>query len=904
VGTGPDAVVPPHPGHTPTSTLGAALVADINPGSPGSNPGWLTNVFGTLFFAAQGPGQGLLGVGGGTELWKSDGTAAGTSLVKDINPGSISSNPMDLTRVGTTVFFSANDGIHGRELWKSDGTAAGTRMVEDIGVGDSDSGPANLTNFNGKLFFTDTDPLHGTELWKSDGTAAGTVMVKDINPGPGDSDPTELTVAGGKLYFLADDGNGPTLWTSDGTPGGTKRIGATFNIDDLTAANGRLFFRTSFNGGYYVQSSLWTSDGTAAGTIDLYDFPPGGILIENFTAFNGALFFDDGFSLWKSNGTAAGTSLVADLPGLGADPVGLTPVGSTLYFGYMDDGDFHWHLGKSDGTAAGTVDVKQLNNDGPPDEFTGVTGGFTPNTGRLYFTEDDGSHGDELWTSDGTAANTVMLRDINPGSGSSSPSDLRLGGLFGGALYFAADDGQHGVELWVAENFTPPKVTHVPDQVSAEGAKVALPIHALNGPLTYSATGLPAGLSIDSGTGLISGRVGNRDAVGSPYSVTVTVVDGALFSDSTTFNWVVTDPTIPTLSNPVLEVSIAGQPASLQLTAKDADGDPLTVSAHNLPPGLSINGSTGLISGTIAGNAAGIYLTVVSVSDGTNTSGVSFLWVVHANTPPVVSNPGPQNSNEGNAISLAVSASDADGDPLTYSASGLPQGLSINGSTGVISGTVGNQAAGSYTVTVSVSDGLTTAGATFTWTVNDITPPVLTNPGPQTSNEGNTIGLVLSASDADGDPLTFSAANLPPGLSINSGTGKISGTLANQAAGTYQVTVSASDGFNTTSLTFTWTVNDITPPVLVNPGNQANTLGDVVTLAVSAGDADGDPLTYFAGNLPPGLSIDGGTGVISGTVTAPTVLGSPYLVTVFASDGQNTGSVSFLWTFNGVAPGS
>jgi hypothetical protein len=181
---------------------------------------------------------------------------------------------------------------------------------------------------------------------------------------------------------------------------------------------------------------------------------------------------------------------------------------------------------------------------------------------------------------------------------------------------------------------------------------------------------------------------------------------------------------------------------------------------------------------------------------------------------------------------------------------------------------------------------------------------VLTNPGPQTSNEGNTIGLAITASDADGDPLTYSATGLPPGLSISSSTGQISGTVGNHAGGTYQVTVSASDGFSSTSLTFTWTVNDVTPPVLVNPGNQANTLGDVVTLAVLATDADGDPLTYFASNLPPGLSIDVNTGVITGTVTASTVIGSPYTVTIFVSDGQNTDSISFLWTFNGLAPGS
>src|SRR5262249_40555286 len=120
----------------------------------------------------------------GRELWKSDGTAAGTVLVKDINPGSTSSCPRNLTNVNDTLFFVADDGIHARELWKSEGTAADTVMVRDINTAKSEAADAGkLTNLNGTLLFAADDGKNGDELWKSDGTAAGTVMVKDINPG-------------------------------------------------------------------------------------------------------------------------------------------------------------------------------------------------------------------------------------------------------------------------------------------------------------------------------------------------------------------------------------------------------------------------------------------------------------------------------------------------------------------------------------------------------------------------------------------------------------------------------------------------------------------------------------------------------------------------------------------------
>jgi len=98
--------------------------------------------------------------------------------------------PRDLINVGGTLFFSADDGINGRELWKSDGTAAGTVMVEDINPGPATCFPSgiasgSLTAMCGTLFFSADDGTHGRELWKSDGTTAGTVLVKDINPGSG-----------------------------------------------------------------------------------------------------------------------------------------------------------------------------------------------------------------------------------------------------------------------------------------------------------------------------------------------------------------------------------------------------------------------------------------------------------------------------------------------------------------------------------------------------------------------------------------------------------------------------------------------------------------------------------------------------------------------------------------------
>ena len=155
----------------------------------------------------------------GRELWKSDGTAAGTVLVKDINPaGTAQISASAWANVNGTLFFTADDGQHGAELWKSDGTESGTVLVKDISPGQYYSSlPDNLTAAGGLLAFTadqrDHDSDTGVEVWVSDGTAIGTVLLKDIDPF-GSSYPGWLTSSGGTLFFSARDFglHGQELW--------------------------------------------------------------------------------------------------------------------------------------------------------------------------------------------------------------------------------------------------------------------------------------------------------------------------------------------------------------------------------------------------------------------------------------------------------------------------------------------------------------------------------------------------------------------------------------------------------------------------------------------------------------------------------------------------------------------
>ena len=188
------------------------------------------------------------------------------------------------------------------------------------------------------------------------------------------------------------------------------------------------------------------------------------------------------------------------------------------------------------------------------------------------------------------------------------------------------------------------------------------------------------------------------------------------------------------------------------------------------------------------------------------------------NATPVLSAIGDQAGNVGETVSLAVSASDADLDTLIYSASGLPDGLSINAGTGAVTGAPTMENA--YTTTITVSDGADTDDETFTWTIGPLLneAPVMSAIGDQRTAVGVAATMAIHASDADSDALSFSASGLPPGFSINTQSGVIEGKC--MKAGVYSVTISATDGALTASAAFTWTIAERADP-FVDPDTVA-----------------------------------------------------------------------------------
>ena len=416
-----------------------------------------------------------------------------------------------------------------------------------------------------------------------------------------------------------------------------------------------------------------------------------------------------------------------------------------------------------------------------------------------------------------------------------------------------------------------PALTNPGNQTSAENTAVSLQLGASDpdgDAVTYSATGLPPALTVNATTGVIAGTLSYTSA--GTYSVAATAADGSLAS-SQTFTWTVTNVNrAPTLTAPANRTSAENATISLQLVASDPDGDAVTYSATGLPPSLTVNVTTGLISGTLSYTSAGTYSVTATAADGSLASSQTFTWTVtNVNRAPTLTAPANRTSAENATVSLQLVASDPDGDAVTYSATGLPPALTVNVTTGLISGTLSYTSAGTYSVTATASDGTLSNSKTFTWTVTNVNrAPTLTASPDQTSAENTTVSLQLVASDPDGDAVTYSATGLPPTLTVNAATGLISGTLSYTSAGTYSVTATASDGSLASSPTFTWTVTNVNrAPTLTASPDQTSAENTAVSLQLVASDPDGDALTYSATGLPAALTINATTGLITGTLS-------------------------------------
>jgi ELWxxDGT repeat protein len=363
------------------------------------------------------------------------------------------------------------------------------RQVNDSGTGQPVMYPSYITEYAGQLYFRGSDFPGGTnsELWQSDGQTAQ--RAADINPGNAGSSPSYLAVHDSTLYFGATGASGgPKLWQYTPATGAMLAPGSASqagNPEELISFGGQLYYRAFRSN---IGSELWRFDGLSQTPFDTFA-GTGSSLPQHFAEFNGALYFSangtpsQGSELWRYTGTGVPTEPARIYPNNGSSPEHLTVFGNQLYFS-ANDGAHGRELWRFNGSAA------SLAADIVPGGAASASnpGEMVVFQDRLYFAADDGTHGYELWSFDG--ANAELVTEINPtpdpGNGDtflmdSNPRDFAV---LGDRLYFAADDGVHGRELWSYDGQTASLFLDInPGQYGSEVSELTV----YNGQLFFSA---------------------------------------------------------------------------------------------------------------------------------------------------------------------------------------------------------------------------------------------------------------------------------------------------------------------------------------------------------------------------------------------------------------------------------
>lgn len=429
---------------TDGSTEGTSMIKDISDGGD-TYSNYYVVMSDVLYMALSTDANGW-------ELWRTNGTDAGTYLIKDINSeGGLqtSSNPSDLTVAGSTLYFSATDGLVGTELWKTDGTESGTVLVKDINLGESSSSPYSLKFINGKMFFWATTAEYGTEPWVSNGTESGTFMLKDINAGVKSSAPEDSVYAyNNKAVFPAFGQSydtiplnvtaryvkmqgiqrmltwGYSIWEMEvyGSENPSVNLALhqpAVSSDDYGswllptyATDGDFSSRwaASANGSsdkldddwIYVDLGssvpldklkiLWEGAYASKYAIQVSDDAENWTTLYTNNSSNGGMV---GYEPFESDGTVLGTHLIADINPNGSSYASwFKSIGNNLFFkanSYSSDELDNYELYKYNGTTVEQIDIWE----GPAGSYPNYL--YTSGN-NLMFTADNGIYGTELWT--------------------------------------------------------------------------------------------------------------------------------------------------------------------------------------------------------------------------------------------------------------------------------------------------------------------------------------------------------------------------------------------------------------------------------------------------------------------------------------------------------------------------
>ena len=392
--------------------------------------------------------------------------------------------------------------------------------------------------------------------------------------------------------------------------------------------------------------------------------------------------------------------------------------------------------------------------------------------------------------------------------------------------------------------------------------------------LTFSITNKPAWATFSTATGRLSGI---PTAIGTHSAITIAVFDGMTKVSLAAFSIAVVPAAnrAPVISGTPPATASVGQTYGFTPTASDPDGQTLTFSITNKPAWATFSTATGKLSGvpTAAGTHSAI---MIAASDGTakvSLATFSIAVTPAANRAPVIGGTPPSSVKVGQAYSFTPTASDPDGQTLTFSITNKPAWANFSYATGKLSGTP--TSTGTHpAITISAFDGVAmTSLAAFTIAVVPAVnrAPVISGTPSATASVGQTYSFTPTASDPDGQALTFSITNKPAWATFSTANGRLSGIPT--SAGTFSaITIAVSDGTAKVSLaTFSIVVAPAVnrAPVISGTPVKTATVGQPYSFRPTAQDADGDPMTFAIQNKPAWATFDASNGTLYGTPASP-----------------------------------
>jgi hypothetical protein len=668
---------------------------------------------------------------------------------------------------------------------------------------------------------------------------------------------------GGGTY-VAVGNNGTILSSTDGLTWTSETSGVSATLYGAAYGNGT--FVAVGLGGAAVSSPdgvNWTSNPTGTGlTLTGVAFQNGGFVA---VGLNGTILTSSNGTTW----TPSNSGVTAMLTGIAAGDGYFLAVGARGTLLSSTDA-ITWTLRDPSVAAAqqlngvgygygtfvavgtvGTIIQSQAIPGVGPIVTTGSAGSITTTTAVLNGLVD--TNGTTTTTAffeygtNPTLAGAAVTSSTTLATGTGISVSGSVGGLTPGTTYYFAivAENANAEEVGEIQSFATlpiaPVITSPVVASGTNGEPFSYQIVATFNPTSYGASGLPSGLTVSSSTGLISGtptEFGN-------FSVALSAVNTG-GTGTAMLSLRLVEPALPVVNSPLTANGSVGFPFNYQISASNG---PTSYGALGLPAGLTVDPSTGLISGTPT--QAGQVSVTISGSNARG-SGSASLTVTLLPQPPAITSNTSASATDGQTFFYQITATNF---PSSYALTGsLPQGLSFDTSRGVLVGTP--TVSGTFTLGMAASNAGGTGTDPLILFVLLPPPPVVTSTTSVTGTDG--VGLQYQI-NATNNPTSFSATGLPPGLQYNTTTGQVNGVPS--ASGTFAGTISAINAGGTGSSVFTVTV---LPPLPTITSAVVATGSNGVPFSYQIVAING-PKTYGASGLPTGLSVNTTTGLISGS---------------------------------------